>query len=106
MVRLLGMAGVTVSFEEVCGKIGEYSLMEVSVNPVPTETQLLGEGQQEREAQWAANSQNLVYLQVRARDPERPNRLYGSIYGAFVPIGTTSKEQKTLSWYRAGRRVK
>ena len=78
--------------------------MEVSVNTVPTQTQLLGELQQEREAQWAANSQNLAYLQVRERDPERPNRLYGSIDGAFVPIGTTSKEQKTLSWYRAGRR--
>jgi len=104
MGRLLGMAGVTVSFEEACRQIGEYLLVEVSVNTVRKETQLLGERQQQREAEWVQHSQDLAYLQARERNPERPQRGYGSIDGAFVPIGTTWKEQKTVSWYRAGQR--
>lgn len=104
MVRLLGLAGVTVSFEEACRQIDEYLQVEVSVNTVRRETQLIGQRQQQREAQWIAQSQETAYLQARQRNRERPQRLYGSIDGALVPLVEGWKEQKTLSWYRAGRR--
>lgn len=104
MVRLLGLAGVTVSFEEACRQIGEYLQVEVSVNTVRRETQLIGQRQRQREARWIANSQKEAYLQARERQAQRPQRRYGSIDGALVPLAEGWKEQKTLSWYRAGRR--
>lgn len=104
MVRLLGIAGVTVSFEEACHQIGEYLLVEVSVNTLRTETQRLGELQAQRESKWIANSQDLAYLQARERLPTQPQCIYGSIDGAFVPLEQGWKEEKTISWYRAGHR--
>jgi hypothetical protein len=104
MARLLALAGVTVSFEEACRQIGEYLQVAVSVNTVRKETQLFGQRQQQREAQWIANSQDRAYLQERERHPRRPKRVYGSMDGALVPLGQGWKEEKTISWYQAGQR--
>lgn len=104
MIRLLGIAGVTVSFEEASRQIAEYLLVGVSVNTIRHETQSLGERQQQRETKWIQASQDPGYLQTRERNPDRPGRIYGSMDGAFVPIGSSWKELKTISWYQAGQR--
>ena len=104
MARLLGIAGETVSFEEACRQISEYLRVQVSVNTLRKETQLLAKRQQLQEAEWIANSQDLDFLQDRVRHPKRLKRVYGSIDGAFVPIGTAWIEEITVSWYRSGRR--
>ena len=78
--------------------------MQVSVNTLRKETQLLGKRQQLREAEWIANSQDLDYLQDGEGHPGRPKRVYGTIDGAFVPIGTAWKEEKTVRWYRSRQR--
>ena len=49
MSRLLGLAGVTVSFEEAQRHIREYLLVDVSVNTIRAETQRIGAMQSQRE---------------------------------------------------------
>lgn len=104
MNRLLGIAGVTVSFEEAQRHIQEYLLVDVSINTIRAETQLIGMRQMQREKGWLQESQDLVYLQNRERVPAGPERMYGSIDGAFVPLAEGWKEEKTVCWYKAGQR--
>jgi hypothetical protein len=104
MTSLLGLAGVTVSFEEARRQIQYYLQVEVSANTIRRETQELGERQAEREQAWIQQSQQEGYLQQREREPHRPARVYGSIDGAFVPIEKEWKEAKTVSWYQVGAR--
>lgn len=104
MKRLLGLAGITVSFEEAQRHIREYLLVEVSINTIRSETQQIGAMQSQREKQWLSQSRDLDYLQARERDPEGLERVYGSIDGAFVPLTEGWKEEKTVCWYEAGRR--
>jgi hypothetical protein len=104
MAKLLALAGVTVSFEEARQQITEYLLVDVSVNTIRKETQTIGERQRQQEAQSIEISKDIVYLQERERLCERPQQVYGSIDGAFVPVEHEWKEEKTISWYQAGRR--
>ena len=104
MSRLLGVAGVTVSFEEAQRHIQEYLRVDVRINTIRAETQRIGNLQAEREKQWVEKSQDLTYLQKRERDSARPQRLYGSLDGAFVPLEEGWKEEKTICWYEAGQR--
>ena len=104
MAGLLGLAGITVSFEEAQRQIQEYLQVDVSVNTIRRETRLIGQRQAKREQVWTEQSQDLDYLQLRQRQTERPKRVYGSIDGAFVPIEKEWKEAKLVSWYQAGQR--
>jgi hypothetical protein len=104
LARLLGLAGISVSFEEARRQIKEYLQVEVSVNTIRQETQLIGERQVQREQAWMEQSQDLQHLQRRARQTGRLQRVYGSIDGAFVPIEKEWKEAKLVSWYQAGHR--
>ena len=104
MSRLLGLIGVTVSFEESQRYTEELLQVPVSANTIRSETQRLGAQQQEREANFIAQSEDLEALQARERLPERPQRLYGSIDGAFVPLKDAWKEAKVVTWYQAERR--
>ena len=49
MGSLLGLAGITVSFEEARRQIEQYLLVDVSANTIRRETQRIGEKQAERE---------------------------------------------------------
>jgi hypothetical protein len=104
MARLLGLAGISVSFEEARRHIREYVQVEVSVNTLRQETQLIGARQAHREQAWMAQSQDLAHLQRRERQTGRLQRVYGSIDGAFVPIEKEWKEAKLVSWYQVGQR--
>jgi hypothetical protein len=104
MNRLLGIAGVTVSFEEAQRHIREYLLVDVSINTIRAETQRIGAMQSQREQNWLSQSQDLDYLQSREREPASMERIYGSIDGAFVPLAEGWKEEKTVCWYKAGQR--
>jgi len=104
MSRLLGIAGVTVSFEEAQRHIREYLLVDVSINTIRAETQRIGAMQSQREQKWLSQSQNLDHLQSRERKPAKLERIYGSMDGAFVPLAEGWKEEKTVCWYKAGQR--
>jgi len=104
MARLLGLAGVSVAFEEARRHIQAYLQVEVGVNTIRQETQLIGQRQAQREQVWMNQSQDLQYLQRREQQPERLQRVYGSVDGAFVPIEKEWKEAKLVSWYQVGQR--
>jgi len=104
MSRLLGLIGITVSFEEAQRYTEALLQVQVSANTIRSETQRLGAQQQEREAELIAQSEDLEALQARERLPERPKRLYGSIDGAFVPLKDAWKEAKVVTWYQARQR--
>jgi hypothetical protein len=102
MTALLGLAGITVSFEEARQHIWHYLQVGVSANTIRQETQEIGARQAQREQDWLVQSQNLDYLQQRERQTKRPQRVYGSIDGAFVPLEKEWKEAKLVSWYQVG----
>lgn len=104
MSSLLGIAGITVSFEEARRQIKQYLEVEVCANTIRLETQRIGEKQAVREQTWIAQSQDISYLQERERHPKGPQRMYGSIDGAFVPLEEDWKEAKTVSWYQVDHR--
>jgi len=104
MAALLGLAGITVSFEEAQRHIREYLQVAVSVNTIRQETQWIGEKQAQREQAMLARSQDLEVLQQRKRQAKGRKRMYGSIDGAFVPLEQEWKEAKLVSWYQVGRR--
>jgi len=101
MGRLLAIAGVDIAFEKAQRKVREFLLVEVSDNTIRKQTQLMGHKQAHREEQWVRDSQDPAWLQSRERTIDSaPERLYGSLDGAQVPIGTSWRELKILSWYR------
>jgi len=105
MAALLGLAGITVSFEEARHHIREYLQVEVGINTIRQETQLIGERQRQREREMLDRSQDLNHLQQRKRQPvEAKKRVYGSIDGVFVPLEQDWKEAKLVSWYQVGVR--
>jgi hypothetical protein len=104
MSGLLGIAGVSVSFEEAQQQIQRYLQVDVCPNTIRQETQGLGEKQAEQERIWQERSQDLAHLQQREQTLKRPQRLYGSMDGAFVPVEQEWKEAKLISWYQVGKR--
>lgn len=104
MSGLLGIAGVSVSFEEAQQQIQRYLQVDVCPNTIRQETQWLGEKQAEQERIWQERSQDLAHLQQREQTLKRPQQLYGSMDGAFVPIEQEWKEAKLISWYQVGKR--
>lgn len=101
MGKLLAIAGVDIAFEKARRKIKEYLLVEVSDNTIRKQTQRMGYKQAQLEGRWIAESEDEAWLQERERTiVEVPDRWYGSIDGAQVPIGEEWRELKSLSWYR------
>jgi len=99
--KLLAIAGVDIAFERARRSVKEFLLVEVSDNTIRKQTQLMGQKQAQLEAQWIQESQDEDWLQKRERSIKNvPERLYGSLDGAQVPIGEEWRELKTLSWYR------
>jgi predicted SprT family Zn-dependent metalloprotease len=99
--KLLAIAGVDIAFERARRKIKEFLLVEVSDNTIRKQTQLMGQKQALLETKWIQSSQDEAWLQSRERTIESvPERLYGSMDGAQVPIGEEWRELKSLSWYR------
>jgi len=101
--KLLAIAGVEIAFDRARKTIKAFLRIEVSDNTIRKQTQLIGEKQVYLEAGWIQESQDEAWLQSRERRIAHvPERLYGSIDGAQVPIGEEWRELKSLSWYRVG----
>ncbi|MBK6646375.1 MAG: hypothetical protein IPG44_11635 [Anaerolineales bacterium] len=87
MSRLLGVAGVTVSFEEAQRHIQEYLRVDVSINTIRAETNGLeickpnrkNNGRQQVRICPTSNSEKEAVV--------RPKRLYGSLDGALCAAG-------------------
>jgi hypothetical protein len=102
--ELLAFAGVLVPFEKAQEVIARYLMLHISANTIRSETQAMGAKQQVQEERWLEQSQDLEYLQRRRREiQEKPQQVYGSIDGVFVPLKEEWMEAKIVSWYRAGK---
>lgn len=99
--KLLAIAGVDIAFERGRRTIKEMLLLEVSDNSIRKQTQDEGKRQAEMEREWIRDSHDERWLQKRERDiGKEPDRLYGSIDGAHVPVEAEWCELKTVCWYR------
>jgi len=100
LASLLAMAGVQTSFGEAKQLVERFLLIEVSENTVRKESQAFGELQDEFEKAWITQSQDPQWLQTRQRTlQEYPQRVYGSLDGAHVPLNEEWRELKTGCWY-------
>ena len=99
--ELLAIVGVDIAFERARRTVKALLMVEVSDNTIRKQTQDVGEEQAKHEAKWMRASQDENWLQERERGIESvPERLYGSIDGAQVPVGEEWRELKTICWYR------
>lgn len=102
MQSLLGIAGVSTSFEEARQQIARYLQVEVSANMIREVTQQIGAAVAAQEEQWRQESEDRALLQARQRTAERKKRVYGSVDGVFVPLEGEWREAKMISWYQVG----
>jgi hypothetical protein len=112
--QLLSLAGIAFSFEESVKWLKEFLLFDVSENSIRSETQKIGQLQQEEEEEQVRASQNEKALQERLREEkETPKRLYGSLDAAKVRIEPRARkgepvpdhedwrDMKVGCWYQA-----
>jgi hypothetical protein len=102
--KLLAIAGVETAFEKAKKMMKAMLMIDISDNTIRKETQEAGEEQRQIEEEWIDETHDENWLQEREREEkEPPERLYGSVDGAHIPIGEEWRELKTLSWYRVGK---
>lgn len=112
LAALLALAGIAFSYDESPKWLAAYLLFDVSENTVRSETEQMGDLQQEQEAVLIAQSQDEAYLQARLRHPgQSVPRQYGSIDAAKVRIEPRPKhgeekeahedwrDMKVLCWF-------
>lgn len=114
LAQLMALAGIAFSFEESEKWLKEFLLFDVSENSIRSETQKMGQLQQQCEEADIQVSQSERALQQRLReDKEIPRRLYGSIdaakvrieprarKGELVPAHEDWRDMKVGCWYQA-----
>ena len=102
--KILAIVGVETAFEKAMKMVKAILKIDISDNTIRKQTQEAGKKQREREERWIEESYDEDWLQKREREKKAsPERLYGSIDGAHIPIGDEWRELKTLCWYRVGK---
>jgi hypothetical protein len=114
LAALLALAGIAFSYDESPKWLDEYLLFEVSENTVRSETEQIGELQQQQEETLIKQSQEETFQQDRQRHPGKiVQRLYGSMDAAKVRIEPRPKkgeekpehddwrDMKIVCWYEA-----
>lgn len=101
LAPLLGLLGVGAAFDEVQKQAQRLLLLDISDNTIRKATQRMGATQTLREEEWRSQSESLAYLKdVERQQAAKPRRLYGSLDGVLVPIGSEWREMKVGSWYK------
>ena len=114
LASLLALAGVGFSYDQSPKWLKNYLLFDISENTVRSETERMGELQDQYEKALMEKAQNEAYLQERQRNPGRIiPRLYGSMDAAKVRIEPRPKkgeekeehedwrDLKVLCWFEA-----
>lgn len=112
LATLLALAGIEYAYDKSPNWLQSFLLFSVSENTVRSETEQMGQIQDEREEVLIEQSQKESYLQARQRQPGKiPVRLYGSIDAAKVRIeprpqkgkkpekGEDWRDMKVLCWF-------
>lgn len=93
LAELLGMTGVELAFEYSGRWLERFLMFGVSENTVRNETQTFGKIQAKQEEKLINESQDERYLQKRQRtETNIPERVYGSLDGAYVRIEERGKD--------------
>lgn len=111
LASLMAMTGVELPFEHSSQFLERFLFFRLAGNTVRKETQCFGRLQRQREAKWIQEYDDDQFLLERERlHQEKPERIYGSIDGAFVRIEEREKspepiekwrEMKVGCWYQA-----
>jgi len=114
LANLLALAGVGISYDQSPKWLQNYLLFDISENTVRSETERMGELQDQYEKELIEKTQNEVYLQERLRNPGRiAPQLYGSMDAVKVRIEPRPKkgeekgehedwrDLKVLCWFEA-----
>jgi hypothetical protein len=100
LAPLLGLLGVGAAFDEAQKQAQRLLLLDISDNSIRKAAQRMGQTQALREEEWRSQSESLGYLKdVERQQAAKPRRLYGSVDGVLVPIGSEWREMKVGSWY-------
>jgi len=107
LMSLAGLVGAELPFQRASRLIESLCGNTLSENSVREATERMGQEVAGQEAEWEAESQDVVALRRHDHHPEdeKPDRLYGSIDGVSVPVGNEWRELKIGSWYREGPRT-
>ena len=113
LAMLLALAGIEYAYDKSPSWLQSFLLFCVSENTVRSETEQMGQLQDEQEKVLIEQSQKESYLQERVRQPgEIPIRLYGSIDAAKVRIEPRTRQgekpekdedwrdMKVLCWFQ------
>lgn len=93
LATLLALGGIGFSYDQSPKWLQNYLLFEVSENTVRSETERMGEIQDQYEKELIEKTQNETYLQERQRNPGKiVPRLYGSMDAAKVRIEPRPKK--------------
>jgi hypothetical protein len=93
LATLLALAGVGFSYDQSPKWLQNYLLFDISENTVRSETEQMGELQDQYEKALSEKTQNETYLQERQHNPGRIiPRLYGSMDAAKVRIEPRPKK--------------
>ena len=107
---LLGLSGAALPFEQGALWAQTWLQVEVAPNTVRRATHTLGERQKAEEERWYSESERQDHqIQHREAFPERPQRVYVSVDGGFVPMRKGQngaedwREAKAVVWYQEGK---
>ena len=106
LTSVAGRVGAELPFRRGSKLLEELCGFTLSENSVREATQQMGQEVSKQEAVWKAESEDVAVLKARDHLPKerKPDRLYGSLDGIFVPVGKEWQELKIGSWYREGPR--
>ena len=104
---LLALAGIEFSYDQSPKWLGDFLLFDVSENTVRSETEKMGDLQQEWESELIQQSRDETYLQARVRDPGPIlPRLYGSLDAAKVRTEPRPKKGEAKAEHEDWRDLK
>lgn len=99
VLKCAALAGITASFEASQEYLARLSLLELSPNSIRKASQTLGERIIAQESNLLKESQSEEAQLAQRRDPEKPERLYGSMDGFMVLLEDGWHEMKAGAWW-------
>jgi hypothetical protein len=106
LTSVAGRVGAELPFRRGSELLEALCGITLSENSIREATQRMGREVSRQEAVWKAESADVAALKSRDHLPkeEKPDRLYGSLDGVFVPVGEAWQELKIGSWYQESAR--
>jgi len=99
VVKCAALVGIETGFETSRDRLARLSLLELSPNSIRKASQLMGATVMRQDAALLAHSQSDEAQHAHRREPEKPQRLYGSMDGFMVLVEDGWHEMKAGAWW-------